>query len=772
MTRSLALLPLLVLALLALPHEALAQQSFTDLDGSEKPADFAPAPTTHASLPGLTFFTDRAAFDAETGPLGASEDFSGTLVGPGGVSSCGGTLNSTTNDACFPSGGVVDGFSFDNIFLVPPVDDYVVVGPGFLSASTYMVGPNTFGDDSRFTFDDGPAAVGFNIATLDPGTFTIEVFGAGGSLGSTTISPAGLPAGGSFFGVIADEAITQIDVTNTTNEAELFSDLTFGALGLRADAGPNQRVEATGPDGALVQLDGSASTGIIADYEWTLVNGGAFVASGPTPEVQFDVGSRSLYLTVTEGAPPTAAPGDTDSDRVRIRVVDTTPPAITLVDGDEIDVPRFSGPFVDPGFSAYDIVDETVPVTDGGDEVDTNTVGVYIRTYAAVDAAGNTSEATRTVNVIDDPGAFLSDYGILTDTRTLIHSPSETEGDLHTNGSTRLWGGSPSTHIGNATAVVLLDIHNGNWVDGDVRARRVLIGAHATVTGTVTNSPAPSVPLPSVAVWPGTRDVKLFVGETRHLAPGDYAKLRLPDGSALTLEPGDYTFTSISMAVGTSITASIPDGPISIGVDGPVIIRDQTWVGVGEGDVDARYLSIEATGHVTIDDGAYVGAQVIAPYGPVRVGRDSRVVGPIVGARFEMAPGSAAIRVVERDGCAGPGPYLDCPVEATADSGPETAAAPIASSSSALPGELALAAPYPNPARGQATVAFDVPETAPVRVVVYDVVGREVAVLADGPQEPGTHRATVHGADLPSGVYIVRMTSGSFVATQRLTVVR
>ncbi|MEP0549061.1 MAG: lamin tail domain-containing protein [Rhodothermales bacterium] len=96
-----------------------------------------------------------------------------------------------------------------------------------------------------------------------------------------------------------------------------------------------------------------------------------------------------------------------------------------------------------------------------------------------------------------------------------------------------------------------------------------------------------------------------------------------------------------------------------------------------------------------------------------------------------------------------------------------------AARAAAVPTAFALAPAYPNPFSSRATLGVDVPEAASVRVVVYDVLGRSVAVLLDGAVEAGRHETVLDATALASGVYVVRMTTdGGFVATQRLTVVR
>ena len=86
--------------------------------------------------------------------------------------------------------------------------------------------------------------------------------------------------------------------------------------------------------------------------------------------------------------------------------------------------------------------------------------------------------------------------------------------------------------------------------------------------------------------------------------------------------------------------------------------------------------------------------------------------------------------------------------------------------------ELGLEALRPNPAAGAARVAFTLPEASAVRLAVYDVRGREVAVLADGRVEAGRHEAGLDTSRLAAGVYVVRLEAGGEVLTRRATVVR
>jgi hypothetical protein len=69
---------------------------------------------------------------------------------------------------------------------------------------------------------------------------------------------------------------------------------------------------------------------------------------------------------------------------------------------------------------------------------------------------------------------------------------------------------------------------------------------------------------------------------------------------------------------------------------------------------------------------------------------------------------------------------------------------------------------FPNPFNAETTIGYEVPEVAKVRVVVYDLGGRQVRVLAEGYQEPGRREVAWDGQDgegreVASGVYFYRL---------------
>ncbi len=90
----------------------------------------------------------------------------------------------------------------------------------------------------------------------------------------------------------------------------------------------------------------------------------------------------------------------------------------------------------------------------------------------------------------------------------------------------------------------------------------------------------------------------------------------------------------------------------------------------------------------------------------------------------------------------------------------------------AVPGALTLGRSYPNPATGTSTIEFTLTNAQHVRLALYDVTGREVAVVVDSLQPAGTSRATFDAGTLASGLYIYRLATDRGVQSRTMTVVQ
>lgn len=90
---------------------------------------------------------------------------------------------------------------------------------------------------------------------------------------------------------------------------------------------------------------------------------------------------------------------------------------------------------------------------------------------------------------------------------------------------------------------------------------------------------------------------------------------------------------------------------------------------------------------------------------------------------------------------------------------------------SASPSEFVLGA-FPNPFNPSTTISFSLPREARARIAVFDILGREVAVLADNVFTAGEHRLMFDGSSLPSGLYFARLQSGTLQATHKLLLMK
>ncbi|MEM8599186.1 MAG: alpha-amylase family glycosyl hydrolase [Bacteroidota bacterium] len=86
--------------------------------------------------------------------------------------------------------------------------------------------------------------------------------------------------------------------------------------------------------------------------------------------------------------------------------------------------------------------------------------------------------------------------------------------------------------------------------------------------------------------------------------------------------------------------------------------------------------------------------------------------------------------------------------------------------------ETTLLGNHPNPFNPATLIRFSVAETMPVTLTVYDVLGREVAVLAEGDHQPGLHEVAFDAAALPSGVYFYRLDTPDLTEAKRMLLLK
>jgi beta-galactosidase len=90
----------------------------------------------------------------------------------------------------------------------------------------------------------------------------------------------------------------------------------------------------------------------------------------------------------------------------------------------------------------------------------------------------------------------------------------------------------------------------------------------------------------------------------------------------------------------------------------------------------------------------------------------------------------------------------------------------------ALPAAFRLDQNYPNPFNPTTVVSYQVPVASSVRLAVYDILGREVAVLVHERKAAGSYSVEFNAAGLASGVYFYRIQAGTFAQTRKLLLLR
>ncbi len=108
--------------------------------------------------------------------------------------------------------------------------------------------------------------------------------------------------------------------------------------------------------------------------------------------------------------------------------------------------------------------------------------------------------------------------------------------------------------------------------------------------------------------------------------------------------------------------------------------------------------------------------------------------------------------------------YIELPVINASDN--------FAFNNNETPSEFSLSQNYPNPFNPVTVINYSVPVKGLVSLKIYDVTGREVAVLLNGVQQAGSGSVTFNASNYSSGVYFYKFTAGSFSSTKKMVLVK
>jgi hypothetical protein len=231
-----------------------------------------------------------------------------------------------------------------------------------------------------------------------------------------------------------------------------------------------------------------------------------------------------------------------------------------------------------------------------------------------------------------------------------------------------------------------------------------------------------------------------------------WATPKKPNGTSVTpqnLLPRFGTFVVTGVAASTSVPAAamLSVSPETLLVEHSSGSTTFNVTNDGDGDVDWTASTDQPWAMIT--DGA--------------AGTNNGTITVNVEENQTGSSRSAVITVTASDGLSSPRQVILTQASTVSTGVVETENKPVA---------FALQQNYPNPFNPSTTIAFELPKSAAVRLVVYNQLGQEVATIISGFQDAGLHSVVWDASGYASGVYYYRMEAGEFVATKRLLLLK
>ena len=96
----------------------------------------------------------------------------------------------------------------------------------------------------------------------------------------------------------------------------------------------------------------------------------------------------------------------------------------------------------------------------------------------------------------------------------------------------------------------------------------------------------------------------------------------------------------------------------------------------------------------------------------------------------------------------------------------------VNNNNNSIPDKFALHQNYPNPFNPSTTITFDLPNSGFVSLIVYDILGREVAILLKKELKAGSYTGEWNAGDYNSGIYFYRLKAGDYVETRKMVLLK
>ncbi len=375
-------------------------------------------------------------------------------------------------------------------------------------------------------------------------------------------------------------------------------------------------------------------------------------------------------------------------------------------------------------------------------------------------AAGGTVRASSLPNGINFFGDLLNDGNIEVDNQAGFYMQPGTT--LTNNGQI----GIRTTPAFGVSMVVAGGENNGTILVEEQTALSFSGGAHTLRAGSsLTGEGTLNVYQPST--------LTVEAGATAAIATvyiSNSAPVALAAGSLLRADSSFTNHYGIVLGEGT-LDVTTANAVVNHGTFAPGNSPGLLAVEGAFGMTSNAYLDVELGGLVAVEE-----HDVLAVAGAATLGGTLRLLlvdgfAPAVDDAFEFLTATDVVgtfAVMQ----APAGYAFDLRYEQTSVTATVTAIPVANEPGTALPEAFALHLAYPNPFNPHAVIPYELPQGGHVRLAVYDLLGREVAVLVDAELPAGRHEAVFEAHGLASGIYLVRMAASDFVQTRRVTLLR
>jgi hypothetical protein len=96
----------------------------------------------------------------------------------------------------------------------------------------------------------------------------------------------------------------------------------------------------------------------------------------------------------------------------------------------------------------------------------------------------------------------------------------------------------------------------------------------------------------------------------------------------------------------------------------------------------------------------------------------------------------------------------------------------VQNSGEIVPSKYSLSQNYPNPFNPITNVKFSIVNSGTVKIIVYDIMGKEVQSLVNEKLSVGTYEIAFDGSNLNSGIYFYTLTAGDYTETKKMVLVK